>query len=60
MLEKYDLSISMWKSLNEPYLLSPCIGLYKIFIKDLSEDDFFTLVMQPIIYYLISHCNISE
>lgn len=50
----------MWKSLNEPYLLSPCVGLYKTFIKDLSEDNFLTLVMQPIIHYLITTKNISE
>jgi hypothetical protein len=50
ILEKYDiLSISMWKCLDEPYLMSPCMDLYKIFVKDLSEDDFSTLVMLPII-----------
>ncbi|XP_026805528.1 uncharacterized protein LOC113548708 isoform X2 [Rhopalosiphum maidis] len=61
ILEKYDiLSISMWKCLNEPYLMSPCMGLYKTFIKDLNEDDFCTLVMQPIISYLITNNSISE
>lgn len=50
----------MWKCLNEPYLLSPCIGLYKTFIKDLSENDFSILVMQPIIHYIINNENISE
>ncbi|VVC34381.1 Armadillo-type fold,Domain of unknown function DUF2428, death-receptor-like,Armadillo-like helical [Cinara cedri] len=60
ILEKYDiLSISMWKCLNEPYLLSPCIDLYKVFIKNLSEDDYSTLVMQPIIHFLTTD-NISE
>lgn len=61
ILEKYDvIAISMWKCLNEPYLLTPCIGLYKIFIKELSEDDFLTVVMQPIIHYLTTSNNISE
>lgn len=50
----------MWKCLSEPYLVSPCIGLYKTFIKELSEDDFLSLVMLPIIYYLTSNDNISE
>lgn len=51
----------MWKCLDEPYLLSPCIGLYKTFIKDLSEDDFLNLVMLPIIDYLTTtNNNISE
>lgn len=50
----------MWKCLEEPYLLSPCIGLYKIFIKELSEDDFCILVMQPIINYFITSNSISE
>lgn len=50
----------MWKCLSEPYLLAPCIGLYKVFIKDMSEDDFLTFVMQPIIYYLTTNNNTSE
>lgn len=50
----------MWKCLNEPYLLSPCIDLYKVFIKDLGEDDYSTLVMKPIIHYLTTNNNISE
>lgn len=50
----------MWKCLNEPYLLSPCIGLYKRLIKDLSEEDFLTLVMQPIIHNLMTNHSISE
>lgn len=50
----------MWKCLDEPYLMSPCMDLYKTFIKDLSEDDFSTLVMQPIINYLTNNNNNSE
>lgn len=50
----------MWKCLSEPYLLSPSISFYKICIKDLDENDFITLVMQPIIHYLITNNNISE
>ncbi|XP_060866552.1 uncharacterized protein LOC132942288 [Metopolophium dirhodum] len=61
ILEKYDiLSISMWKCLDEPYLMSPCMDLYKTFIKDLSEDDFSTLVMQPIVNYLTNNNINSE
>jgi len=50
----------MWKCLDEPYLMSPCMSLYKTFIKDLSEDDFCTLVMQPIINYLINGNSMSK
>ncbi|XP_022169134.1 tRNA (cytidine(32)-2'-O)-methyltransferase non-catalytic subunit TRM732 [Myzus persicae] len=61
ILEKYDiLSISMWKCLDEPYLMSPCMDLYKTFIKGLSEDDFSNLVMQPIINYLTNNNINSE
>ncbi|XP_050538318.1 uncharacterized protein LOC126903844 isoform X2 [Daktulosphaira vitifoliae] len=50
ILCKYEeLSISMWSSLNEPYLLSPCLGLYKVFVTNLSEEDFYTYIMKPIL-----------
>ncbi|XP_050424427.1 uncharacterized protein LOC126835709, partial [Adelges cooleyi] len=54
-----ELPVSLWKCLNEPFLLSPCISLYKVFIKYLNEEDFSTMMILPILN-LILNKNITE